>query len=105
MPNVVEDCRHDHAQAAKWIAHKKPPEQSWYRGKKKLREVVLLERMMRSPLRMHFVDWKESRRHHEATQAERLVNSLATQWRNETAHVSSITRMVSHPAYCKIIGV
>lgn len=105
MPNVVDDCRHDRAQAEKWFAHDKP-EQSWYWGKKKLREVSILQRMMHSPLQKHYLaDWKESRRHHETTQAQKVFDSLATQWRNETAHISSLTRAVSHPAYYKIIGM
>src|ERR1051326_5185986 len=105
MPNIVDDCRHYPGQPDKWLAHE-TLEPRWYWGRKKFREAVLLKRLMHPPLqKRYFEDWKQSRRHYEATQSQRVFDSLATQWRNETAHVSSITKLVSHPAYYKIIGM
>ena len=36
---------------------------------------------------------------------ESEFKSLVSQWRNETSHLSSATRMAMHPAYQRIIGL
>ena len=36
---------------------------------------------------------------------ESEFNSQADQWRRETLHVSSLTKMVMHPSYLRIIGM
>jgi hypothetical protein len=37
--------------------------------------------------------------------AESIFQSLADKWRKETAHISSIAKMVMHPSYQSIIGM
>lgn len=48
---------------------------------------------------------KEDRRCVELSRAERDFKELAEQWSRETAYVSSVTKVVAHPAYYKIIGM
>ncbi|MEK6336813.1 MAG: hypothetical protein AABM67_17950 [Acidobacteriota bacterium] len=48
------------------------------------------------------------RKQWEATQAKSLelrFQSLADQWRKDTAHLSSVTKQVMHPSYQRIIGL
>jgi hypothetical protein len=33
-----------------------------------------------------------------------LFNEHAERWRNETGHLSSVTKMIAHPSYLRIIG-
>ena len=40
-----------------------------------------------------------------STETEELFQSLAQQWRAETAHLSLILKKVTHPAYQRIIGL
>ncbi|PYU96522.1 MAG: hypothetical protein DMG25_01780 [Acidobacteria bacterium] len=44
-------------------------------------------------------------RHRQAEQHEHVFQELASKWRRETRHVSSLTRMAMHPAYQNIIGM
>jgi hypothetical protein len=36
---------------------------------------------------------------------DRLFNEQATRWKEETAHLSSVTKMLAHPSYLRIIGL
>lgn len=40
-----------------------------------------------------------------ATEIEQAFQRLAREWREETAHLSSMTKMVMHPKYQRIIGM
>jgi hypothetical protein len=40
-----------------------------------------------------------------ATNIEQTFQRLAREWREETAHLSSMTKMVMHPKYQRIIGM
>lgn len=84
------------------------PSQGWQvqqtdRGRTKFRELRVAGTLRRLP-RMNY-RWKETKRYYELAEAERVFNSLAEQWRAETGHVSSISRLVLHPAYLQIIGM
>jgi hypothetical protein len=37
--------------------------------------------------------------------ADRLFYEQATRWKNETMHWSSVTKMIAHPSYLRIIGL
>ena len=92
----------------RWFLREKGVEGPLYWGKKKLREVLLLERMLHGSGRPYdFFEWKGVRRlqNQEIAEVERLFSSLADEWRNETAHISSIPRIVMHPAYQQIVGL
>lgn len=78
-------------------------------GRAKVRELALAAAMLQG-LSYPF-ERKGWRRSYEAiehapeTDVERLFRELADQWTRETAHVSSIPKVVMHPAYQQIIGL
>lgn len=39
------------------------------------------------------------------TDLEEQFRSLAETWRRETRHLSSVTKMITHPAYLRILGL
>src|ERR1017187_8772084 len=45
------------------------------------------------------------RRLDERQVLDHLFHDLVERWRNETGHLSSVTRMVLHPSYLRIIGL
>ena len=88
-------CSHD---LARWIQHKEPHvAYSSNRG----REVALLERMY-----AYVAERKaQNRANAESAQLALVFGKLASDWRAETAHLSSLTAKVAHPAYLRIIGL
>jgi hypothetical protein len=52
----------------------------------------------------HFVKVIAARHRRERNDLDRLFNEHAERWRNETGHLSSVTKMIAHPSYLRIIG-
>lgn len=87
------ECAHN---VSKWHA---PASRPVYR-KKREKEIAVLERM-----HAYVIERKPAVRNPEQERVSALFDSLAIQWRAETAHLSSIAQKVSHPAYMRIIGL
>lgn len=102
MPTV--DCRHQF-QAGDWLRDRKHP--AWLSVD--LRRQV--ERMP-EPVHVHVAQWKPysrwtAPRRVQASEnpVERLFEALANNWRHETSHISSTTKLIMHPSYQSIIGM
>ena len=52
-----------------------------------------------------FAEEISMRRRGERQVLDQLFHDLVERWRNETGHLSSVTRMVLHPSYLRIIGL
>lgn len=50
-------------------------------------------------------DTAKSQRHRSDDDRRAEFVALATKWRSETAHLSSVTQIAMHPAYQRIIGM
>jgi hypothetical protein len=53
----------------------------------------------------HFAEVIAERRRGDDSPVKQLFHEQAERWRNETGHLSSISRMTSHPSYLRIIGL
>lgn len=49
--------------------------------------------------------WQASSELESYSQAEEQFQELAAKWRKETRHISSLTKIILHPAYQRIIGM
>ena len=113
MPVLDECVKHCLPVSDKWrrvdpTGHEPHHERPYFR---KMAEVVLFKQAIlvhdlgRAVRSADVGLWKEQRRYVEIDQAEKTFNQLATAWRAETAHLSSLTKVVMHPAYQQIIGM
>ena len=110
MNSELEHCRHQPIDAERWFS---PPEprvsRSVHWGKTRLNEIASLERMLHGyswPQRSF--DFKGFRRiEYRKAQPDPQIffNVLAERWRNETAHLSSLTKKITHPSYLRIISL
>lgn len=85
-------CGHD---IGKWLKHRKPPAYS----QRRTREIAILDRWST------YVAERKSTAGKAGEELRRTFSNLANQWRTETAHLSSITAKIAHPAYMRIIGL
>jgi len=53
----------------------------------------------------HFAKNIEARRRNETQTLEKLFRERCERWKEDTRHLSSITKMISHPSYLRIIGL
>lgn len=53
----------------------------------------------------HFAEIIAGRRRDDDSALEHLFHEQVERWKNETGHLSSISRMTSHPSYLRIIGL
>jgi hypothetical protein len=53
----------------------------------------------------HFAEVIAERRRNADSALEQLFHEQVERWKNETGHLSSISRMTSHPSYLRIIGL
>lgn len=96
----ADSCRH----AVKLDVRTRAGMTRWGRGKN--RDLAVAGTMMQDPalplarktLRRAYEQWA-------ARDVEKLFVDLADRWHQETAHSSSITKVVMHPAYQQIIGL
>lgn len=103
MDSQQEDCRHQRAFVDRWFQRdRERKDDSLYWGHNKQREIRLLELMLEEPERAS--SHKITRRSQEH-EAERFFDTLADEWRRETAHLSSLTKKITHPAYLRIISL
>jgi hypothetical protein len=54
---------------------------------------------------IHFVKEIVARRKIKEPDAEELFREQSERWKRETAHISSVNKMVTHPSYLRIIGM
>lgn len=52
----------------------------------------------------HLAEVIAGRRRDDDSVPEQLFREQVERWKNETGHLSSITKMTSHPSYLRIIG-
>jgi hypothetical protein len=57
------------------------------------------------PLAVHFAEVIAARRRTEAKELAQTFCDLVDVWKNETGHLSSITKAIAHPSYLRIIGL
>jgi hypothetical protein len=110
MSSELESCRHQPIDVDRWFSRPEPQTRATeYRARLRDAEVASLERMLHgSHWRRRSVDFKGFRRisyRRSDADAQRVFDSLADQWRNETAHLSSLTKKITHPAYLRIISL
>jgi len=53
----------------------------------------------------HFAKNIAARRRNENETLEKLFREHSERWKEDTRHLSSITKMISHPSYLRIIGL
>jgi hypothetical protein len=99
-------CSHENTLYRKW------GRASWSFdwGRRKIREIAIIERMMHLEQRLHHlerygVDQKDAKRYYRVSEAERRFAVLAQQWYDETAHLSSSARILSNQNYLSIIAM
>jgi hypothetical protein len=52
-----------------------------------------------------FAEWLHARRQSRAQLLERTFRENVERWKDETGHLSSITKAIAHPSYLRIIGL
>ncbi len=53
----------------------------------------------------HFAEVIAARRRKEENDLERSFRACVERWKDETGHLSSVTKAISHPSYLRIIGL
>jgi hypothetical protein len=53
----------------------------------------------------HFAQVIAARCRNDTLAPEQLFHEHVERWKNETGHLSSITKMITHPSYLRIIGL
>ena len=53
----------------------------------------------------HFAQVIAARRRDDDLAPAQLFHEQVERWKNETGHLSSVTKMISHPSYLRIIGL
>lgn len=53
----------------------------------------------------HFAEVIAARRRNDEPGLERLFHECVERWKDETGHLSSITKALAHPSYLRIIGL
>ena len=111
MSAELEGCRHQTIDVDRWFLRPEPRvRENTYRARLRDAEIASLERMLHGSMgwRHRSLDFKNYRRipsRRGQSEALRFFDSLADQWRNETAHLSSLTKKITHPAYLRIISL
>src|SRR5271170_3198546 len=52
-----------------------------------------------------FAEWLRARRLSKSQSLERAFREHVERWKDETGHLSSITKAIAHPSYLRIIGL
>ena len=90
--------------AGEWVK----PTRSWgasAHAKKREGEIHTLRRMYGYRHEHHGPRLFVLRKKAAGNSLDQLFEALAEQWRDETAHLSSIPKVVMHPAYQRIVGM
>lgn len=91
---MYTDCGHD---IGRWLKHSRPA--AYLRGRR-AREIAILDRWSG-----YVAERKSAAARIGNEDLRRTFAMLADQWRAQTAHLSSITAKITHPAYLRIIGL
>jgi hypothetical protein len=112
MPTV--DCHHEIREGG-WLKDRERPALLPVDPRRKLEEmrgVAFDQRVYDRSVQVRVAQWRpDSRRtplrrvQASENPVERVFEALATEWRHETSHISSTTKMIMHPSYQSIIGM
>ena len=104
MNNLQEDCRHQKIPVEEWFGEGRHDySEAMYWENDRQREIRLLDQMLNETWHQHVHGI--SQRVQRRPRLERQFDTLADEWRRETAHLSSLTRKITHPSYLRIISL